>query len=470
MMKRGIPDPKTARAKENKMKRFAFTASVLLAAFMILLLESAPGISAETAAHSAQRDLEERLAEQPAIPELVIYAYEYNPSIQAAREGWRATVEQYRVATGYPDPQLMATYYPDPIETRFGPQDWNITLSQMIPFPGRLSKAGDVVQTEARIARLDLDKTVRDITVGIIESFYELYYIHKAMEIAETNQRILNELTKIGETAYGQDRTAFLDVVKAQSQTAQLQYDILLLSDLAETEKTRLNGLLNRPPRAPLGAVREAPFDTLVYSLDELFRLAEMYREEIQVAELQIEKAENQVDLAKYETLPEFRVGLFYGAIGDPDVPSPPPDAGDDALGVQFGLSIPLWLGKNSGRIQRARALADQNRAAKTATVNDAYTRIRNLYFRLENARRLITLYRDELLPQAMTSIETAETWFREGQGSFSDFLETQSVVYNFQLALARARADHGKLLAGLERLVGKTVTVREEGVMEEEE
>ena len=452
------------------MKRFTFRAAVFFSALLLLFSNSAPAGTADTDAASFSEDLEQRIAEQPTIPELVIYAYEHNPSIQAAREGWRATVEQYRVATGYPDPQLTATYYPDPIETRFGPQDWNIILSQMIPFPGRLSKAGDVVETEARIARLDLDKTVRDITVGIIESYYELYYIHKASEIADANRKILNELTKIGETAYGQDRTAFLDVVKAQSQTAQLGYDILLLKDLAETEKTRLNGLLNRPPRAPLGPIQEAPFDTLVYSLDELFQMAEMYREEIQMAELQIEKAESQIDLARYENLPEFRVGLFYGVIGDPDVPNPPPDAGDDALGVQFGFSIPLWLGKNSGRIQRARALADQNRAAKTATVNDVYTRIRNLYFRLQNARRLITLYRDELLPQATTSLETAETWFREGQGSFSDFLETQSVVYNFQLALARARADHGKLLAGLERLVGKTVTLREEGISGDEE
>ena len=452
------------------MRKIKCTVSILLAAIFLSAFEIAAAAGADSPLDVDLEKLESKIETRPSIPELVVYAYEHNPSIQAARDGWRATVEQYRVTTGYPDPQLIATYYPDPIETRFGPQDWNIILSQMIPFPGKLSKAGAVVETEAEIARLNLDKTIRDIMVGLIETYYELYYINKAMEIAETNQRILNELTKIGETAYGQDRTAFLDVVKAQSQTAQLQYDILLLRDLAETEKTRMNGFLNRPPQAPLGAVQAVPFDTLVYSLDELFRLAEMYREEIQMAELQIEKAENQVDLAQFENLPQFRVGLFYGVIGDPDVPNPPPDAGDDAIGVQFGFNIPLWLGKNRGRVRKARAVADQNRAAKTATVNDAYTRIRNLYFRLENARRLITLYRDELLPQAMTSFETAETWFREGQGSFSDFLEIQSVVYNFQLALARARADHGKLLAGLERLVGKTVTVREEGVMEEEE
>lgn len=447
------------------MNRISITASVFLAAFLVMPMKTAPVMAADASPTPAPDALEEKLSRQPKIPELAIYAFEHNPSIRAAREGWRATIEQYRVAAGYPDPQLMVTYYPEPIETRLGPQDWNLVLSQMIPFPGKLSKAGEVVRTDARIARVNLDKTVRDVTVGIMESYYELFYIHKALEIAGANRKILNDLNNMGETAYGQDRAAFLDVIKAQSQTAQLGYDILLMEDLAETEKTRMNGFLNRPPSAPLGPISDAPFDSLAYSLDELFEMAEQYREEIRMADLQIQKAETQIDLARYENLPDFKVGLFYGAIGDPDVPSPPSNAGDDALGVQFGVSIPLWFGKNSGRVQRAKAMADQNRAAKTASVNETNTRIRNLFFLLQNARRLISLYQDELLPQAMTSLETAETWFREDQGSFSDFLEIQSTVYNFQLALTRARADHGKLLARMEQLVGKTVTIRDEDI-----
>ena len=145
-------------------------AAIVLVMIMVFVFENAAAEGDDSSAPDGLENLSEKIEKRPTIPELVLYAYEHNPSIQAARKGWRATVEQYRVATGYPDPQLIATYYPDPIETRFGPQDWNIILSQMIPFPGKLSKAGDVVETEARIARLHLDQTVRDITVGIIET------------------------------------------------------------------------------------------------------------------------------------------------------------------------------------------------------------------------------------------------------------------------------------------------------------
>jgi outer membrane protein TolC len=70
-------------------------------------------------------------------------------------------------------------------------------------------------------------------------------------------------------------------------------------------------------------------------------------------------------------------------------------------------------------------------------------------------------LYGEELLPQAARSMEIAETWFREGESTFSDFVETQAVWYNFQLALARARADYGKFLARLERFVGQGLSQR---------
>jgi outer membrane protein TolC len=201
------------------------------------------------------------------------------------------------------------------------------------------------------------------------------------------------------------------------------------------------------------------PFQPAVYSLEEIYALSESRQEEIRMAEAQVEKAAVQADLARYQNLPEFRVGIFYAAIGSPDVPTPPEDAGQDAVGIQFGVNVPLWFGKNTARTEQAQAELEKTKADKAARIIETRTKIRNLFFRLQNAMRLIQLYRDELLPQASASMELAETWFREGEGSFSDFTETQSALYNFQLSLARARADYGKYLAGLERLAGQNLT-----------
>jgi outer membrane protein, heavy metal efflux system len=401
-------------------------------------------------------------AETTTLPALAAMAYERNPAIRAARAEWRASVERYRVATGLPDPRLMITYFPDPIETRLGPQDWNAMISQAIPFPGKLGKAGAVVRKDAEMARLRLDRTHRDVALSLAESFYELFYIDRARTIAEANRELLDTLEAAGEAAYARDRAALADMVRARSRAGQIRYDILLLEELAQTERARINGLLARPPEAPLGPVADAPTPILARSLEEIYVLAETREESIRHAGLAVEKAEAGEALARYENYPNFMAGLFFAGIGNPDVPMPPPDAGGDAFGVQFGVSIPLWFGKNRGRIGEARALAEKAVAERESRIHEVRTQIRTAFFRLRNAERLMGLYRDDLLPQALSALESAETWFREERGAFSDVVETQAVAYNFQLALARAHADYGKAFARLERLAGGSL--REEG------
>jgi len=403
-----------------------------------------------------------RIQESPSLPDLIESAYRRNPAIRAARQAWRAKIEELRVVTALPDPMLTGTYFPEPIETRLGPQDWNLNISQAIPFPGKLSKKGEMVRADAELARLELDRTVRDVVVKVRESYHELLYIQTARRIAERNKALVDQARAIAETGHAQDRAAFVDVAKAQSQVAQLHYDIILLDDLYETEAARLNALLDRTPGAPFGRFGELPLEPLAYSLEEIYALARSGQEEIRMADARVRKAEAGQDLARLQYLPDFRLGLFYAGIGRPDLPTPPPDAGRDALGIQAGITLPLWFGKNNGRLAGAEAGRRRARALKEARINETNAAVRSVYFRLRNAERLVRLYRDQLLPQAARSVEVAEVWFREGEGSFSDFIETEAVWYNFELSLARARADYGKSLARLERLVGRSLTRRD--------
>ena len=399
-------------------------------------------------------DLEKKLKEGCTLSDLISYAFKTNPSVKAARESWKSVIERYRVETGFPDPEIGFTAYPKPLMATY-----EVMISQMIPFPGRLSQAGEVVKAEIEMARLEYEKTLRDLVVGIRESYHELFYIKNAQRVVSLNRDLLEHLRKVGETAYAQERATFFDVVKAQSQLAQLQYDALLLAELEQTEQAQLNALLNRAPGAEIRIEDGETLLPLLYNLEEIYELARIYQEEIRLAEAQINKARAKAGLAKYEYLPMFRLGLSY-ARGNPDMV---PEEFRDAVGVQFGLSIPIWLNKNWGRVEEARAEERKAQAMKMSQLNETRAMIRNVYFRLQNSERLISLYQNQLLPQAAQAMEIAETWFREKQGSFTDFIETQSVFYNFQLALARAKADYGRYLAQLERLVGRSLAQRGE-------
>jgi outer membrane protein TolC len=349
----------------------------------------------------------------------------------------------------------MVTYFPAPIETRLGPQDWNATLAQTIPYPGKLARAGEVASAKAELAGISLDKTVRDVSLAVQESFYELYYIQTSREIVNRQMELFDNLIKTTESAYAQDRVTLVAVINAHSHMDALEKDLLLLESMAQTEAATLNSLLDRDPDAPFGTLTDPELPSDTASLEGLYRLAETNQEDIQMAETRIRQEDAALDLAQYQNRPDFKVGLFYAAIGNPDVAVPPSNAGDDAVGIQFTMSVPLWGDKNSGRVEKARAERAAAVADRSAATNRVRAKVRSLYYNLERSRGIIELYEDKLLPQARTAVDAAETWFLAKQPDFSDFVEAQSLWYQFQLALARTRADYGKDLTRLERLVG---------------
>jgi outer membrane protein TolC len=216
---------------------------------------------------------------------------------------------------------------------------------------------------------------------------------------------------------------------------------------------------MNRLPEAVIGPLQDEPLAPLAYGLNDIYTLAETHREEIRVAAAGADKSRAEADVASFQNLPEFMVGFKY----EYDAPDSPDASANNMYGIQFGMTLPIWWNKNAGRREAARAGTEKAAARINVQINEARAMIRETFFRLKNADRLITLYRDQLLPQATKAMETAEVWNREGQGSLTDFVETEAVWYNFQLALARSRADYGKYLAKLEGIVGISLTRKPE-------
>lgn len=405
---------------------------------------------------TGRQEIERRIAAGPAVSDLITLALHASPAIEAARQGWKAEVEGYRVARAYPDPKISAYY---PVETRIGEEEWGVTLSQGIPFPGRLAAEGKVASANISLARITYEKMVRDVVVEVRQAAHELLYLQEAGKIAAANRDLMDQVLASGTAAYAQDRASLIDLSKAAAQSGQLQYDEHLLAELAATEKTRLNSLLGRPPQTVIGALTAPPLQFMNHSLDDLYLFAEESRSEVLLAKAALEKSQRNVTLARYRTLPEFDIGLFVDNVKEAAPLDDNGQTGVMAVGATFSLTMPIWFGKNQGQMGEARARAEQAQAEMQSRINEARAEVSRLFFRLRNSERLVRLYRDDLIPQAGKAVETAENWFREGNGSLSDFTETRTVWYNFQLALARASADYGQNLAALEGLAGRTLT-----------
>ncbi len=440
-------------------KRISLTWLLLLTFWALFPVESRAQTEAATSsAEALPESITAALADGIDLPTLVRLAVERNPKLKVAQAKWRATIEKYPQVTALADPMLMYSYFIRSVETRVGPQRHRLGFSQALPYPGTLDAAGRVTLKEIEIERVKYEQVVRDLIVDLKLSYYELAYLQRARQVTYQNQQLLSQISNIANTRYASSEATLHDVLKAQSQLAQLSYDLILLRELEEVEKANINALISVPSKTSLGPPALVVYTSQDIPISDLEAKALAGRQELHIADLMIQKADETISLAKLKTKPRFKLDLMTVETGEGLMPDAL-DSGKNPISIGVGISIPWSSSKNRSKIQEAElnhtAAIERKRSMEDLTLAN----LRKLYFRLENARRLVDLYENSLIPQAEDAIALAESWHQEGTKSIAGFLETQSVWLNFNLARLRAITDYQQNVARLERLIGGSIS-----------
>ena len=371
------------------------------------------------------------------LPQLTQTAFAHNPEVQAARVAWRASIEAIPQAGSLPDPMLRFDYFGESVETRTGPQESRIGLSQTFPFPGTLKQAAEVAARQSRVHELAYQIAVRDMIVALKLSYFELLYIRHAIAITEANG---NLLSRIAEFANARD-AKIRDRLNAASKQAQLDYDLIALREQEAVELARLNALLNRPAGGPIELVWPQ-LRTPQLTVAVLESAALSGRQELELAQARVSALEAGVDLALLRNRPSFTVSAMHIDI----------DSGTDPWMLGVGVNLPIWRDKNVSRVAEAQLHAESADLKAGSLENQTRVAVRAGLYKARNARRLAVLYQNTLLPQAQAAMESAQQW---QEGDIAGLLETQSVWQTFNLARLRALVDHQQHLVRLEQIVG---------------
>ena len=416
------------------------------------------GILMQTEAHAEaipeQHDIKTLFAETLELPSLIRVAVDRNPKVVAAKARWQATIEQYPQVTALPDPMFMYGYFLRNVETRVGPQRHRISFSQAFPYPGTLDAAGEVVKKAIEIEQVKHEQVIRDLIVELKLSYHELAYLQQAVELTRQNRELIASILTIATARYAEGKATLNDVLKAQSQLAQLEYDLILLEELQHVEQANVNRILSVPSTTSLGTTVPVAYEPLDVTLADVEKQALAKRQELRIAALTIEKATKGIALAELQTKPMLKFDLMTVETGKA-LMFDTPDSGKNPFSIGFGVTIPWSSLKNSSKVREAQQNRETVTANKRVLEDETKVALQKVYFRLENARRLVELYETTLIPQAGAAIEVAETWHQEGPKSIAGLLETQSVWLNFNLARLRAIADYQQNVARLEKLVG---------------
>ncbi|MCP5005058.1 MAG: TolC family protein [Planctomycetes bacterium] len=385
-----------------------------------------------------------------------------NPELLAAQFRRNAAKERIPQARALEDPVLGFTYYGEQKQTRVGEMQAGFSVSQKIPFYGKLRLSGEIAEYEAMTHEEQYRALKRVVIARSKSAFYELYWVCKSIDINENNKALLEKFLKIAERKYATGNATQQDVLKAQVEVSKILNEIITLEQLRETAAARINTLLNRHPELRLGIPEEINITKLKVTLEELYQKAKEESPELGMFKYRIERDKAAYKLAKKQYYPDFTFGFNYTILNDlpSSAMSSPIGEGRDAYSGTLSLNIPIFQKrKYDAGVREADARLKSSERDRRNRENMTLFGVKDFHFKVQTAERLVNLYRDIIIPQAEQSLKAAEAGYQSGQVDFLNLVDSQRVLLDFNLAYYSALSDFGTNLAELERVVGVEFT-----------
>ena len=393
---------------------------------------------------------------------LIEEALQNNPEVLRAFADYQAALHRVPQATAVPDPSVAVTQFARTVETRVGSQQRMVALSQSIPGVGKRAAKGQLASKAAAVSDELYRATQAEVVLRVKHAYYALGFLDHALSTSQEDEALLEHFEEIARRRYAQGFGLQGDVLRLQAQiTNAIHRRQQLLAQRVDLEVV-LNALRDLPADTPVAEVRFADLPALNLDRESLAEIGRRERPELRAAFLQIEEREKSMHLARIQHRPDFTVGLTWGNIrarGTAATGMAIPGDGKDSYAISFGLTLPLFRGKYDAGIREAAERYSAARFAYRDSARRMESEVRAVSFRIETIEKQIDLFERALVPQAEQALRSTESAYSNGTVEVTGLLDSQRVLLDVQLGLARLQADYLKAVADLERTIGSGVS-----------
>ncbi|MDO8426047.1 MAG: TolC family protein, partial [Deltaproteobacteria bacterium] len=173
-------------------------------------------------------------AETISLSELLSEARENNPELKAYGERIKARQARAGSEGRLDDPTLKIEMEDLPKDNPLNIAPGNAmltryTISQMFPFPGKLSLKEKIALKEARTAISELNAKELEVSAMVKEAYFEYAYLSESIRKTGEIRDILSYMAEIAGTRYSTGQVSQQDVIKVNFETSMLTNDLITL-------------------------------------------------------------------------------------------------------------------------------------------------------------------------------------------------------------------------------------------------
>lgn len=338
---------------------------------------------------------------------------------------------------------------------------YTMQVMQPLPWPEKLRLKGELAAQEAAIAFETHNIRLLDAIHELSRAYYALSFEYASLDLLREEKRYLEQYIETTAAGYAVGRHGRQALLKAQTEMARLDNEILGFSGRIESLRADMRAAIGDLDAADalLGAGRVTPLDQLDLSLPDVAPrdlLAEAMRllPEATQLERQIELGQLRQALAREDYRPDFSIGLEYmnsaasamgmGASGR-----------RDTIGLMAGFTIPVPNARRRAQLAEARLIEREAQLRKQALEVNTAAALEGAFERLRSLAERIMVYDDSLIPLAYETYETSRAEYEMGIGDYLNMLDALRMMINLRHEQVRLKRDSMLLLADVQRIVG---------------
>ena len=392
-------------------------------------------------------------AEDLDLRRLIDEALRDSPDLHAS--GYRTSAAEYRIpqAKTLPDPMITFGYQNEGF-TKFtygNPNNANtqgtVSVAQSFPFPGKLALRGDAAGKESDSMGADYEALRLKIIARVKEVYSDLYNTYKSIDLINERADLFTQVEKAALARYSTGKGSQQEVLLAQTEKYVLLEKEEMLKQKVEALEAVMNAVVGRPADAPLGRPSRLPHEDLVYSLDELIRSAYAQSPELKSLDKKIDAAEVKVALAKKDYYPDITITGSYFPRGNDFY---------DMWSLTATVNIPIFYRtKQRQAVNEAEAFLGKARSEKEAARLVIASAIRDNYATLRASDKLMSLYKDGLVPKSYQDIELSLSGYKTGSVDALTVITRLKAVIEYEISYWSQFAEHEKAIARIEALTG---------------
>lgn len=390
--------------------------------------------------------------------ELIQEALQNNPEIQASKKNWEASREKVDQASALQDPMLGFSIVSLPTNFSFREEEMTmkeISLSQMVPFPGKRPLMRAMAEKEAEAVSTEVREKENSVIKEVKKAYFDLSHIYRVIEVTKRNKEILEDFVRIAKTRYDVGEGIQQDLLKAYVEVSRMVDELIMLEQQKKAVEAKLVSLLNRPPGGALGEPEEATFRKVPFDLESLQKAADDSNPVLAGMGKMIESKEKARLLARKEYYPDFNVRFAYGQRDNSMEMER-----RDVLTAMVEVNLPIYYkSKQRRKVLETEAELQSTNAKLRAMKNETLYMIADMVSMVERVERQLELYQTGIVPQATLLVNSALSAYRVNKVDFMTLLDSQMTLYKYQLEYHQALTEYEKNLAGLEWVVGRQFT-----------